>query len=101
MEQSDRLAHYPFVVVRIACRQCPRHGAYRLARLAAKHGPEATLREVLDKFSYDCVWRDESRTKPKGARSCGVYLLDLEQPKPPDLPLGVVKLRVIKGSKLD
>ena len=100
MSAPDCLAHYPFVVVRIACRHCPRNGSYRLARLAAKHGPEITLREVLSKFSYDCLWREESRARMKGgAAACGVYLPDLEQPKPPDLPLGMVKLRVIKGSK--
>ena len=44
MEDRDRLALYPFVVVRIACRVCPRNGAYRLARLAAKFRPETSLR---------------------------------------------------------
>ena len=39
---DDRLAFYPFVVVRIACRVCSRNGAYRLARLA-KFGPEIGL----------------------------------------------------------
>jgi hypothetical protein len=97
MEPSDRLAHYPFVVVRIACRHCSRRGSYRLARLAAKHGPEATLDEVLRKFSYDCLWREESRGRPKGAQPCGVYFPDLEQRRPPDLPPGMVKLRLIKG----
>jgi hypothetical protein len=42
MDQRDCLAFYPFVVVRIACRVCSRSGAYRLARLAAKHGPETS-----------------------------------------------------------
>ena len=44
MDDRDRLAFYPFVVVRIACRVCSRNGAYRLARLAAKFGPERWTR---------------------------------------------------------
>jgi hypothetical protein len=35
VDDRDRLAFYPFVVVRIACRVCSRNGAYRLARLSA------------------------------------------------------------------
>ena len=54
MDSRDCLAHYPFVVVRIACRVCARRGAYRLARLAAKFGPEISLRDLTDRFTYDC-----------------------------------------------
>jgi hypothetical protein len=32
-----------------------------LARLAAKFGPEIGLRDLLDRFSYDCPWRAEAR----------------------------------------
>ena len=85
MDTRDRLAHYPFVIVRIACRVCSRRGSYRLARLAAKYGPEITLRDLTDRFSYDCLWRAEARSK-KGKSGCGVYLPDLEQPRPPDAP---------------
>jgi hypothetical protein len=46
MDDRDHLAFYPFVVVRIACRVCSRSGSYRLARLAAKFGPEITLRDL-------------------------------------------------------
>jgi hypothetical protein len=77
MDDRDRLALYPFVVVRIGCRQCSRKGAYRLARLAAKFGPEITLRDLTNRFSYDCMWRAEARSK-KGKSTCGVYLPDLE-----------------------
>ena len=48
MDDRDRLALYPFVVVRIGCRQCSRKGAYRLTRLAAKFGPEITLRDLTN-----------------------------------------------------
>ena len=77
MDDRDRLAFYPFVVVRIGCRRCSRKGAYRLARLAAKFGPEITLRDLTERFSYDRLWRAEARSK-KGKSACGVYLPDLE-----------------------
>ena len=71
-----------------------RNGAYRLARLAAKFGPEIGLRDPLDRFSYDCLWRAEARGK-RGVSACGVYLPDLEQPRPPDLLPEFVRLRVV------
>ena len=97
MDNRDYLAHYPFVVVRIRCRVCPRKGSYRLARIAAKYGPEITLRDLLDRFSYDCLWRTQSRTT-RGRTDCGVYLPDLENRRPPDLPPGMVKLRLVKNT---
>jgi hypothetical protein len=63
MDNRDCLAHYPFVVVRIACRVCSRSGSYRLTRLAAKFGPEISLRDLTDRFSYDCLWRAEAHSK--------------------------------------
>jgi hypothetical protein len=102
MDERAILAFYPFVVVRIACRHCSRSGSYRLARLAAKLGPEMTLDEVLRRFSYDCLWRDESRAKKAlKAQACGVYFPDLQQPRPPDMPPGMMKLRVVQGGKAD
>jgi hypothetical protein len=95
-DPRDCLAFYPFVVVRIACRVCPRHGAYRLARLAARFGPEIALRDLTDRFSYDCLWKAEARTKGRQS-SCGVYLPDLEQKRPPDLPPGLAPIRLVKG----
>ena len=96
MDARDCLAFYPFVVVRIACRVCSRRGSYRLARLAAKFGPEITLDDLTARFSYDCLWRAEARSK-RGVSSCGVYLPDLDHPRPPDLPPSLVKLRLIKN----
>jgi hypothetical protein len=72
-----------------------RRDSYRLARLAAKFGPEISLRDLTDRFAYDCLWRAEARSK-KGKSACGVYLPDLEQPRPPDVPPGLVKLRLVK-----
>jgi hypothetical protein len=97
MDDRDCFAFYPFVVVRIACRVCSRTGSYRLARLAAKFGPEIGLRDLTDRFSYDRRWRAEARSK-RGRSSCGVYLPDLEQPRPPDAPPGLVKPRLIKNT---
>jgi hypothetical protein len=91
MDDRDCLAYYPFVVVRIACRVCSRTGSYRLARLAEKFGPEISLRDLTDR------WRAEAQSK-RGTSSCGVYLPDLEQPRPPDDPPGLVKLRLIKNT---
>jgi hypothetical protein len=94
MDDRDCLAHYHFVI-RIACRVCSRSGSYRLARLPARFGPEISLRDLTNRFSYDCLWRAEARSK-KGRSACGIYLPDLENPRPPDLPQGMVKLRLVK-----
>ncbi len=51
MDDRDRLAFYPFVLVRIACRVYSRSASYRLGRLAAKFGPEISLRDLPDRFS--------------------------------------------------
>jgi hypothetical protein len=76
MDDRDCLAHYPFVVVRIACRVCSRRGSYRLARVAAKFGPEISLRDLTDRFSYDCLWRAEaSRSSSAGRFDNSVALL--------------------------
>jgi hypothetical protein len=48
MDDRDCLAFYPFVVVRIARRVCSRSGSYRFAQLAAKYGPEITLRDLME-----------------------------------------------------
>jgi hypothetical protein len=95
MDNRNCLAHYPFVVVRIACRVCSRRGSYRLAHWPRNSGPVISLRDLTDRFSYDCLWRAEARSK-KGESACGVYLPDLEQPRPPDVPPGIVKLRLVK-----
>jgi hypothetical protein len=51
-----------------------------------------------DLWYYDCLWRAEARSK-KGKSACGVYLPDLESPRPPDLPRGLAKLRLVKGDR--
>ena len=97
MDDRDRLALYPFVVVRIGCRRLLAEAARTAWRgLPRNIGPEITLRDLTERFSYDCLWRAEARSK-KGKSACGVYLPDLEHKRPPDLPPGMVKLRLVKG----
>jgi hypothetical protein len=50
MDDRQRHAFYPFVVVRIACRVCSHNGAYRLPRLAAKFGPDRPPRPPRSVF---------------------------------------------------
>jgi len=95
MDDRDCLAFYPFVAVRDRVPRLLTRGSNRLARLAVKLGPEITLRELLERFSYDCLWRAEARSK-RGQSACGVYLPDLERTLPPGGPPGMVKLRLVK-----
>jgi hypothetical protein len=60
-------------------------------------GEVIDLRDLLDRFSYDCLWRAEARGK-RGVSACGVYLPDLDQPRPPDMPPGLVRLRVVASN---
>jgi hypothetical protein len=54
-----------------------------------------TSRDLTDRLPYDCPWLAEARSN-KGKSACGVYLPDLEQPRPPDLPPGLAPLRLVK-----
>ncbi|TXN19963.1 hypothetical protein FV217_19610 [Methylobacterium sp. WL9] len=81
------LTAYPYVVVRVACDLCPRRtGSYRLARLAAKYGPETPLDRVLAWIAFDCPWRDSWANDyvPR----CHAHFSDIGRPapRPPDLP---------------
>jgi len=91
----DRLAFYPYTVVRVSCRHCTRRGSYRLARLGAKYGPEIALDESLRRLAADCLHWQHSVRWPEG---CGAFFPDLEPPmRPSDLP--PTPLRVIRGGK--
>lgn len=93
MQVEDRLVAYPYVVVRISCELCKRHGSYRLARLAAKFGPDISLDDLLGRLISDCVSRDARH--PYRSR-CAARLVDLDPPRrPPDVPATV--LRVVGG----
>jgi hypothetical protein len=96
----ETLSAYPWVVVRLCCDVCGRKGGYRLARLAARYGPERPLLEVLGALSADCSVRDLSRyDHAQGWRDgCGARFADLGPIKPPpDLLPDLRRLRLIEG----
>jgi hypothetical protein len=98
----ERLSDYPWVIVRVGCNLCGRKGEYRLARLAAKLGPETSLDEVLDHIAHDCPWRRYPKQRPAGKYDgkCGAQFVDLSCPtRPPDLPPCKRKLVLVKGGK--
>jgi hypothetical protein len=98
----QRLSEFPWVVVRAGCRLCPRKGQYRLARLAAKFGPEIELTELMDRFAFDCPWRRFPAQGPPNQcdRKCGAWFTDLDPPpRAPDLPKPMRKVTVIRGGK--
>jgi hypothetical protein len=94
---NGRLKDYPYVMVRFACRDCPRLGRYRLAGLAERFGADADLEDVLAAISANCPRQRESHP----GRRCQAYYPDLPPSRPPDLPsnVQVVKLRVIEGGR--
>lgn len=98
-----RLSAYPYVVVRVRCDLCHRAGSYRLARLAAKFGPEMTLPDLLDRLALDCPYRrgPGQRQAGKYEPKCHARLPDVDTPtpRPPDLPPGMCGLRVIRGGR--
>ncbi len=75
------------------CQKNPRTGGCR----SAKGGREDQLAASFlpSRFSYDCPSRTEARSR-KGKSACGVYLPDVEQPRPPAAPRGTVKLSLLK-----
>ncbi len=96
MDRTIRLRDYRYVVVRFACRDCPRIGRYRLVVLAERFGADASMVDVLEAISAGCL-----RTKERHPnRRCQAYLPDLVDPRPPDVPAAMGKrLRVIEGGK--
>jgi hypothetical protein len=93
-----RLRDYPFIVLRIACRECPRMGRYRLAVLAERFGADADTRDVLEAIAASC----SARTNPTRGLRCGAHLPDIPPPRPPDLPRSVLpreRLRLIRGAR--
>jgi hypothetical protein len=81
MLRPTKLSNYPWVVVRIECVLCPRRGIYRLARLAARYGPEQRLDGLLADIAHDCpYWRSNPR---KYEPRCGARFVDIERNLPP------------------
>ncbi len=96
-----RLSAYPYVVVRIRCRNCPRAGSYKLARLAEKFGAEIEIAELVMKLSADCPNRSIKRHKGEHPR-CGAHLPDvagLPEPEPPPAVPPAPALRVVGGGR--
>lgn len=55
-----------------------------------------------DRIAMDCPWRDgpRGRAKSQYVPKCKAHFVDLERPgRPPDLPPGVMRLRVVQGGK--
>jgi hypothetical protein len=99
---TERLSDFPWVFVRVGCNLCNRKGEYRLARLAAKYGPEISLDDLIDRIAYDCPWRRHPKQRSAGTYdpACGAHYLDLNRPtRPPDLPPSKRKLILVKGGK--
>lgn len=87
----ERLSEFPWVVVRVVCNLCNRSGSYKLARLAARYGPDIALDDLLDRLAGDCPWRPrkgERKPAKYSARHCHACFKDLMfQPDArPDLP---------------
>jgi hypothetical protein len=85
------LAYYPYVVVRLGCDRCTRKGAFRLARLAGKFGPDITLDRLIAKLvAAECpFWR----TSHPYHGTCHARLVDLDGLREvPDLPPAILKL---------
>jgi hypothetical protein len=63
---------------------CHRQGAYRLARLAARFGPEISLPELLDRLALDCPYRrgPGERRAGKYEPKCHARLPDIDTPTP-------------------
>lgn len=80
-----RLSDYPWVIVNLSCKLCARRGRYRLARLAARYGPEQSLDGLLADLAHDCpYWRSKPRRyDPR----CGARFEDLDRLRPQDVPL--------------
>ena len=97
----ERLSEFPYVWVRIGCELCPhRNGRYRLARLAAKFGSEIPLVDLIDRLAFDCRWRTRPGERPLNQYDpkCKARFVDLHPPQPPpDLPPGMMRLRLVRG----
>jgi hypothetical protein len=93
-----RLRDYPFIVVRFACRQCPRMGRYRVAILAERFGANVEMEDVLEAVSASCG----ARTNHQARLRCGAYFPDLPPQKPPDLPKALLpreRLKITRGGR--
>ena len=79
-----KLSNWPWVVVRLDCVLCSRKGCYRLARLAARYGPEQSIDGLLRDLCQDCLWFNERPRKYEPR--CGARFTDLDHLPPPNHP---------------
>lgn len=88
--EIKRLDEFPYVLVRVDCRFCSFKRRFRLARLAARCGPDILLEELLDLLA--CGFG-----RPKKLRKyhpfCGVQFQDLNTfpVPPPDIPAAAAR----------
>ena len=84
--------------MRVDCKLCPRHGCYRLARLAQQFGAEMELERLVAVLARDCpYWRNEPR--PYEVR-CGARLTDWDQGRPKlDMPPRTKRLEPARGDR--
>jgi hypothetical protein len=93
----DTLADFPYVIVRLGCAKCFRHGEYRLANLAERYGSRIRLGELLQFLVGECrLW---SRAKDWKNQICGARYIDLDSPRPPDLPAAMRAFKVLDGGR--
>ena len=98
----ERLSEFPWIVVRVGCNLCGRSGQYRLARLAARFGPEISLDDLLDRLAADRPWRRHTGRRRAGKYEvkCHACYADIMfSCPPPDLPLAMRRLRVVRGGR--
>ncbi|HEV7258906.1 MAG TPA: hypothetical protein VGN82_14090 [Bosea sp. (in: a-proteobacteria)] len=97
------LREYPYVVIRFRCTVCERAADVRLAVLAARFGPNATLGRLVSMFVGGCWWspHNPARKPQKYGMKCGGHCPDLFRPGPPDLPPSMTGLTLIEGGKGD
>ncbi len=97
-EPVTTLAQYPYVVLRVRCDECRRAHAYRLVRLGQAYGADVTIDEVMNRLFHDCPWLIPGRMPRKYEARCLAYLPDLRgTPPPPDLPSGMMGLRLVSS----
>lgn len=94
-----RLSDWPWVVVRVDCKLCPRNGCYRLARLAQQFGAEMELERLIAVLARDCpYWRNDPR--PYEVR-CGARLTDWDGGQPKlDMPPRSKRLEPSRGDRI-
>lgn len=94
----SRLSDWPWVEVKVDCKLCPRHGCYRLARLAHRFGPETDLDLLLSHLASDCPWSRSGRSPRQYEVRCGVRFTDWDHRRPTlEMPVRSTRLSSARG----